>query len=801
MDELEIYVSNELRDDEAIIKELDWSIAEALTLFATIDFDGDVSKGIMWPYWIVDEDRRKRTTASRDRPHVISQSTTAMILSALQTAMRLPLVRVSSGYQRARYSSELPAKCPDSLDSRVDIATKALIREWCRKPSPGAVAGDSVESPDKLHDGEQKRTTSNTFGHNDVLTLSWHLDVFDPAVPGRPEDLETNQSVHLAAKEIITRRIKAYAQAENGYQGILRIFNDDIVQDRIVSDSTYNLLRFVRCFRIVEIDLRQDSDFVSARNRAFNRFRNKLHEQLSLWEVLDSQFDPSELAYCLEGMLQLRPDAVNNALLDRVIGVLEKSQQSKPAWSTDMPITADRKGQVLYPISVEIARSILASISAFDRHNASTSFYSSAGGRALHLVKRYWRWLNTRRTTITTAQGARVTGWLSEQINAAMVIHTWETSQILDFCVAYRDQLRHYISRKLLLASRLEVLWPEKRADTWEEIVEVYEPATCNHVTPVLRDIGKQFIEPHAMGAPTRPWSMLLYGPPGTGKSDLADNIAGFLGLPLIKVSVGDFIGEGQARMENRAKHLFEVLKRQTTAVVLFDEVDQFFLDRDSDRFREQETVFQFLTPGMLTKIGDLRKAANVLFIIATNYADQIDAAIKRTGRIDRQYLLLPPDSSKRLKILGSFPAIRSHIECATDDVRARIVGASAFLGYNDLRQVAGDEWKDEEDFIRRLDLSRRNIQFFSYKARFRVPDKSRLDEVDIMDGPADELTSLIVLARDAWGKEFPTRRVTECARQFSTAIFQNLVKNARHERVFLTRLEKMEIRDLDGDH
>lgn len=116
-------------------------------------------------------------------------------------------------------------------------------------------------------------------------TLSWHLDVFDPAVPGRPEDLETNQSVHLAAKEIITRRIKAYAQAENGYQGILRIFNDDIVQDRIVSDSTYNLLRFVRCFRIVEIDLRQDSDFVSARNRAFNRFRNKLHEQLSLWEV------------------------------------------------------------------------------------------------------------------------------------------------------------------------------------------------------------------------------------------------------------------------------------------------------------------------------------------------------------------------------------------------------------------------------------------------------------------------------------------------------------------------------------
>lgn len=54
--------------------------------------------------------------------------------------------------------------------------------------------------------------------------------------------------------------------------------------------------------------------------------------------------------------------------------------------------------------------------------------------------------------------------------------------------------------------------------------------------------------------------------------------------------------------------------------VILFDEIDQFMLDRDSEYFRDQETVFQFLTPGMLTKLADLRASKSVLFVVATNY-------------------------------------------------------------------------------------------------------------------------------------------------------------------------------------
>jgi len=50
----------------------------------------------------------------------------------------------------------------------------------------------------------------------------------------------------------------------------------------------------------------------------------------------------------------------------------------------------------------------------------------------------------------------------------------------------------------------------------------------------------------------------------------------------------------------------------------------------------------------MLTKLNELRRSKGILFIIATNYENRIDPAIKRSGRIDRKYLILPPDMEGR---------------------------------------------------------------------------------------------------------------------------------------------------------
>ena len=88
---------------------------------------------------------------------------------------------------------------------------------------------------------------------------------------------------------------------------------------------------------------------------------------------------------------------------------------------------------------------------------------------------------------------------------------------------------------------------------------------------------------------------------------------------------------------------IFEVLGAQTNCVILFDEIDELVADRSSERHKEQDTLFKFMTPGMLTKLNNLRRAKRSIFIMATNYAYRIHPAIRRTGRIDENYLLLPP--------------------------------------------------------------------------------------------------------------------------------------------------------------
>src|SRR5262249_18577101 len=133
-----------------------------------------------------------------------------------------------------------------------------------------------------------------------------------------------------------------------------------------------------------------------------------------------------------------------------------------------------------------------------------------------------------------------------------------------------------------------------------------------------------------------------------------------------------------------RAKSIFDVLKNLEHVVVLFDEIDQLVPDRDNPDFGAIESVLKFMTPSMLVKFNDLRKTERLIFVMATNYVDRIDAAITRKGRFDRQYLVIPFDSAGRETILSK----------ASDD-RAKLVALSnaAVLGvWEELRHIADNQ-------------------------------------------------------------------------------------------------------------
>ena len=165
----------------------------------------------------------------------------------------------------------------------------------------------------------------------------------------------------------------------------------------------------------------------------------------------------------------------------------------------------------------------------------------------------------------------------------------------------------------------------------------------------------------HLLGAPLPEtlWSIILYGPPGTGKTTIAEALAFTAGVPLIEVTPSDLIVAGMEEVERKARTVMRALSMLTDAVILFDEFDSMVKRRetpeqhtlDGRAVQSKQSIFEFLTPGMLPKLKELHGAAKrhrVVYLLATNRIDDLDKAAIRGGRFDEKVGLYPPDLLSR---------------------------------------------------------------------------------------------------------------------------------------------------------
>jgi hypothetical protein len=143
-----------------------------------------------------------------------------------------------------------------------------------------------------------------------------------------------------------------------------------------------------------------------------NFFDSLLHEQLSFSSIPDSRFDPAELAFCLEGLLICARESVDPVLFRRVVDVLAANQETSAYWRPTRPFKAEDTGEVMLPLSVEGANSLLRSVEIMD----SKKLYGTFAAIALPMFRRFWQWLRARKVELTFAQSACV-GWHSEHIN------------------------------------------------------------------------------------------------------------------------------------------------------------------------------------------------------------------------------------------------------------------------------------------------------------------------------------------------------------------------------------------------
>jgi cell division protease FtsH len=180
---------------------------------------------------------------------------------------------------------------------------------------------------------------------------------------------------------------------------------------------------------------------------------------------------------------------------------------------------------------------------------------------------------------------------------------------------------------------------------TWDDVAGVEEVrAELMEVVDFLSD-PKRF---ERLGAKT-PKGLLLYGPPGTGKTLLARAVAHESGANFYAASASSFVemfaGLGAARI----RKLFQEARKNAPAIVFIDELDAVGAQRTGHGFnREQDQTLNQL----LVELDGFEGAEQVVVMGASNRIEDLDPALLRPGRFDRQLLVSPPDLAGREAIL-----------------------------------------------------------------------------------------------------------------------------------------------------
>lgn len=141
--------------------------------------------------------------------------------------------------------------------------------------------------------------------------------------------------------------------------------------------------------------------------------------------------------------------------------------------------------------------------------------------------------------------------------------------------------------------------------------------------------------------------ALLVEGAPGNGKSFLVRRFAQASGFSYRIIHTPALSSKWYGETERRLRSLMHRALRQTPALLIFEEIESLFPDREHNLEWLNSITMQFLL-----LIDEVKERGGVGIIGITNRAHILDHALLRSERFDRRLYVNPPDYEERYLIL-----------------------------------------------------------------------------------------------------------------------------------------------------
>ncbi|MHA1292084.1 MAG: CDC48 family AAA ATPase [Promethearchaeota archaeon] len=144
------------------------------------------------------------------------------------------------------------------------------------------------------------------------------------------------------------------------------------------------------------------------------------------------------------------------------------------------------------------------------------------------------------------------------------------------------------------------------------------------------------------------PKGVLLHGPPGTGKTLLARAVAGETDAHFLTISGPEIMSKFYGQSEENLRKVFDEAKEKAPSIIFIDELDSIAPKRGEVTGEVERRVVAQL----LSLMDGLEGRGEIIVIGATNRVNDIDPALRRPGRFDREIEIGVPDTDGRYEIL-----------------------------------------------------------------------------------------------------------------------------------------------------